>query len=389
MGPIFAMTRRRLGALVATAARLDAVGANLTVWAPGSAPIRVGARPSAAEVVFHDAEALDALEQGDHLALAEAYLGGRIDLGGDLSEVLKVTEVVEVDESRWQRLRLALDLLVRGRRRLNRNSVAFHYDRPPEFFLPWLERWRSYSHGFWTGPEDDPTAAQARKMQHAIDSLGLEPGMRVLDVGGGWGCFVECAGKQGIRVESITVSREQHRFVERLIREQGLPCRVEFVDFFGYRPAEPFDGAVFMGSLEHVGDYRRVARFLAAHLRPEARVYADFCAQRSVFRGGRFMKKWIWPGTVSYVDVASLVRELARAGFSVHELVDDTLSYAWTVRDWARRLETRRKDLAERSGEPAVRAFLLFLWGSYHFLATNRTQAYHLVAGRTARAPGR
>jgi cyclopropane-fatty-acyl-phospholipid synthase len=372
-------------ALEALAARLAQAGVRLVIEAPGGAPLRLGPPPAAATVRFRDAAALAPLARHDHLALAEAYLHGAIDVEGDLAEVLKVTDVLVLDESIWDRIRLSLGLLLLGRRAMNREAVAFHYDRPPAFFLPWLERWRSYSHGFWAGPDDDPSAAQARKMQHAIDALGLRPGDRVLDMGAGWGCFVEYAGRQGIHVHGITISREQHRFVEDLIRQQGLPCSVELVDFFAYRPAAPFAGAVFLGTLEHVVDYRYAARFLAAHLVPGGRVYADFCATREGFHGGRFLKKWIWPGSVTYVDVGSLVGALARAGFDVHELADDTLSYAWTVRDWALRFDAGAKDLAERFGEPSVRAFRLFLWASYHFLSRDRTQAYHLVAGLTPR----
>ena len=80
------------------------------------------------------------------------------------------------------------------------------------------------------------------------------------------------------------------------------------------------------------------------------------------------------------------MRELDAEGFDVHELVDDTLAYAWTVRDWARGLEAHREQIAERFGEVQVRAFLVFLWGSHHFLASHRTQAYHLVASREPRA---
>jgi cyclopropane fatty-acyl-phospholipid synthase-like methyltransferase len=82
------------------------------------------------------------------------------------------------------------------------------------------------------------------------------------------------------------------------------------------------------------------------------------------------------------VDLPALVAAFLDAGFNVRELADDTLSCACTVRDWARALEAVRGDLARRHGEAAVRAFLLYLWCSHHFLATNRTQAYHLVASR-------
>jgi cyclopropane-fatty-acyl-phospholipid synthase len=367
------------------AARLEQLGAQLAIETPGAPLRQVGVPPERARVRFLDSAALTPLLRGDHLALAEAYVHGRIDIEGDMAEVLKVTDVIALDESPWQRARLALGLALRGRLAMNRAAVGFHYDRPPEFFLPWFERWRSYSHGFWEGPDDDPSAAQARKMQHAIDALGVGAGDRVLDMGAGWGSFLEYAGRQGIHVHGITISREQHRYVEALIHAHRLPCSIEFADFFAYRPAQRFDGAVFLGTMEHVGDYAYAARFLARHLAPAGRVYADFCATREGFHVGRFLRTWIWPGAVTYVDLGRLVGEFSKAGLDVHELADDTLSYAWTVRDWASRLEREREGLAERFGEPTVRAFLLYLWGSYHFLANDRTQAYHLVAGRGPR----
>src|SRR5262249_17717359 len=204
-------------------------------------------------------------------------------------------------------------------------------------------------------------------------------------MGAGWGCFVEYAGRQGIRVEGITISREQHRFVSDLIARERLPCTITLVDFLEHRPAAPFDAAVFMGTLEHVPDVERVAEYLGRNLTTAGRVYADFCAQRTRFQVGAFLERYLWRGPVAYVDLARLVRVLVRARFNVHEVGEDTLSYAYTVRDWARALEVQRGPLAARFGEPAVRAFLLFLWASYHFLTTNRTQAYHLVAGRAPR----
>jgi len=376
----------RLDALIAALGR---TGARIALSLPDGTTRTTSDQPPRARVVFRDDAAVAALARGRHLLLAEAFLAARVDIEGDPYEVVKVTDVIDLEPSLLTRLRLALRLRLPNRTAYNAAAVAFHYDRPADFFLPWFERWRSYSHGFYAGPDDDPSAAQARKMQHAIDQLGLRPGMRVLDMGGGWGCFVEYAGRQGIRVEAITISRAQYRFVAELIAREHLPCSVTLVDFLTYRPAAPYDGAVFMGTLEHVPDYQRVAEFLERHLTADARVYADFCAQRTSFQVGAFLQKHLWPGPVAYVDLAALVRVLTRAGFTIHEIGDDTRSYAYTVRDWARGLETHHAALAARFGEPAVRTFLLFFWASHHFLMTDRTQAYHLVAGRQARSTGR
>jgi cyclopropane-fatty-acyl-phospholipid synthase len=373
--------RSALEALHAVAGELEAAGASLTVEAPGSGPLRLGRRPDAARVVFRTPAALALLARRDHLALAEAHLDGAIELEGDLLEILKVTEVIPPDPGWRERLAFGLRLWLRDRRRWQRESIAFHYDRPAEFFLPWLERWRSYSHGLYATPDEDPSAAQARKLQLAIDSLGVKAGERVLDMGCGWGAFVEYAGRQGIEVHGITISREQHRFVAGLVARERLPCRVELVDFLDFRPARRFAGAVFMGTFEHFQDYGHAARFLAAHLEPGGRVWADFCSERGAHRAGAFLARHVFPGSATYVDLPRLVRAFERAGLSLLALADDTPSYALTVRDWADALERVRGGLAARFGEPPVRAFRLFLRASQYYLERRKTLAYHLVGG--------
>lgn len=361
---------------------MEASGASLTVVAPDGEAIAIGGDPGRTRVALKTGGAVSALARGDHLALAEAYLGGDVDIDGDVRQALFVTD--HLDMGRRSRVREALNWAryVLDRRRLDQRSVAAHYDRPAEFFLAWLDPSRSYTHGFYAESSDALASAQRRKLQFAIDALGLAAGMDVLDVGCGWGSFLAYAGRQGIRVHGITLSRAQHEFVSELIRTEALPCTVTLVDFFDYRPPGALDGAVFMGSLEHIPDYRYVARFCAEHLRPTARVYADFVTTHVGRLAGAFLRKYIFPGVTGYVELGRLVTALTHAGFNVTELADDTLSAAWTVRDWALALQRCHKSLAERHGEVSVRAFLLYLWSSHHFLAGNRTQAYHLVAAR-------
>ncbi len=369
--------------LQALGRRIATAGGSLTVVLPDGAVLPIGTDPERTRVRFHTAGALTALLHGDHLALAEAYLRQEVDVDGDLRQALFVTN--ELDLGPPSRLRQALVWLrfLVTPRRLNRASIAHHYDRPPDFFLAWLDPSRSYTHGFYATRDDDLAHAQGRKLQFAIDALGLEPGMNALDIGCGWGSFLQFAGARGIRVHGITLSRDQHTFVSDLIRERHLPCTVECVDFLDYRPAQTFDGVVMMGSLEHLPDYRHLSGFLVRHLRPGGRVYADFVTSREGRLAGAFLRKYIFPGISGYVEVGRLLTTLNAAGFNVEELADDTLSCACTVRDWARALEREHASLAARHGELAVRAFLLYLWSSHHFLESNRTQAYHLVVGRT------
>jgi cyclopropane-fatty-acyl-phospholipid synthase len=370
---------------------MEASGASLTVVTPDGRAIAVGRDPSRTRVVLRTPEAAAALERGEQLAVAEAYVHGAIDVEGDFRQVLYVTD--HLDMGGVSKLREALTWLryVVDRRRFDSESVSAHYDRPADFFTAWLDPSRSYTHGFYDSEGDDVATAQRRKLQYAVDAVQARPGnaprepgrgMDVLDVGCGWGSFLEHAGRQGVRVHGLTLAREQHRYVTELIRAQQLPCTVTLVDFFDYQPPLAFDGAVFMGSLEHIPDYRYVARFLARHLKPDAPVYADFVTTRAGRLAGAFLRKYIFPGITGYVELGRLVTELHTAGFKVAEVADYTISDAWTFRDCAVALERCRAELAARHGEVTVRAFLLYLWSSHHFLATNRTQAYHLVATR-------
>jgi cyclopropane-fatty-acyl-phospholipid synthase len=372
-------------ALPAVLGELEAAGARLALVLPDGGRIVLGSAPPAAEVRLRSPRPLAALARRDALALAEAFLDEEVEVAGDLLEALKLAFLLELEPSAGRRLLQAARLRL-PRRRWNRASVAFHYDRPVEFFLPWLERWRSYSHGFYESAGDDAAEAQARKLEFALRALEPKPDHEVLDVGVGWGAFLEYAGLRGIRVHGLTLSAEQHRFVSELIRARRLPCRVSLVDFFDFRPERPLAGAVFMGSLEHLIDYPRVARFLARHLLPGARVYADFCAQRERFQVGAFLERHIWPGAARYVDLPALTAALLRAGLGVRELGEDTRSYGYTVRDWADALEREAEGLAQRFGARPVRAFRLFLRASQLFFEADRTQAYHLVAERPASA---
>jgi cyclopropane-fatty-acyl-phospholipid synthase len=368
--------RARVAALID---RLAERATHLSVRLPDGAELGVACPTT--RVVFRDPAAVEALLRADHLALAEAFLEQRIEVEGELREVIRITDELDMADEPlgalafWLRLRL-------DRRRYNRASIAFHYDRPPEFFLAWLGPARCYTHGFYAAPDDLLARAETRKLDYAIDALELREGSRVLDVGCGWGSFLEHAGARGIAVHGLTISREQHTYVSDRIRKRRLPCTVELVDFVDYRPERAFDAAVFMGSLEHLPGVRGVARFLARHLARDGRVYADFVTSQEGRLSGRFLRRYIFPGVSHYVDVPGLVRALERVGLRAGALEDDTESCAFTVRDWARRLEERRAELASAHGEAVVRAFLLYLWGSHHFLLTRRTQAFHFVARR-------
>ena len=171
-------------------ARLSSESIAFTLGVPGLETVAIGTGAPKAHVQFVSPTAAGVLESLDPLALAESFLRGDVDIAGDFGEIARLHSILGSRASLLDKVAFAIRMKVRDRVALNRESVAFHYDRPAEFFLPWFERWRSYSHGFYNSSEDRSDEAQARKFQYAIDSLGLRPGDHVLDVGGGWGSFL-------------------------------------------------------------------------------------------------------------------------------------------------------------------------------------------------------
>src|SRR5262249_37172265 len=175
-----------------TRRRLEDGGSEITLLTPGGVPSRIGHGPSRARVTLHDATLGPALARLDLLALAEAYVAGHIDVDGDLLEVIRVGDHARGTPAWLARLRLLARVRGPGAGRRRQRATTFHYDRPADFFLPWLDRrWRSYSHGFYEQAADTLEAAQERKLRFVVDALGLRAGTDVLDIGTGWGCFLD------------------------------------------------------------------------------------------------------------------------------------------------------------------------------------------------------
>src|SRR5262249_6396632 len=126
--------------------------------------------------------------------------------------------------------------LLRGSREHDRRSISAHYDRESEFFMTFMDkRHRCYTHGVFASDDEPLEDGMTRKMDLAIDALSVGPGDHVLEVGGGWGAFLEHAGRRGIKVTALTLSEESERFLNQLVDRENLPVRVVRQHFLGYQ----------------------------------------------------------------------------------------------------------------------------------------------------------
>jgi cyclopropane-fatty-acyl-phospholipid synthase len=338
-------------------------------------------------ITVRDERGARALAGLDQFGVAVGYLRGWLDVDGDLAAALKMRDFFrDFHPVAWV-TRFAPALL-RGGREHDRRSISAHYDEDSEFFLTFLdERHRCYTEGVFARDDEPLEDAMTRKMQYAVDALGLKPGDRVLEVGGGWGAFVEYAGRRGIDVTTLTLSKESERYLADLIARENLPARVVRQHLYAFRPQQRYDAIVNMGVTEHLPNYRRTLRTYRDALRPGGGVYLDALAMRTKHNVSTFMSRYIYPGQSSPLLLHEYLHEVARSDFELVSLADDRHNYYLTCQRWAQRLDAARDEVVRRWGEPLYRRFRLFLWGSAAGFDTGLVQAYRWVLKLPEHAP--
>jgi cyclopropane-fatty-acyl-phospholipid synthase len=342
-------------------------------------PVTFGGAEPAFTIVVNDRHGLAALSTLDTTATGEAYLAGSIDVEGDVTRLLAMRGVFSDRHPLRFAYRFVRPLLF-GQVASDKRSIAHHYDEDPDFFLLFLDkRHRAYSQGVFARDDEPLEDAITRKLDFALDAIGARPGMRVLDVGGGWGAFTEYAGQRGLHVTSLTISAQSERFIRQLIDAQGLPCEVRREHLFEHRPAEPYDALVNLGVTEHLPDYPgTLARYLAL-LQPGARAYLDASAARIKHAVSDFFERHLYPGNGSQLVLHDYLTALARTPFELEAVHNDRHSYGLTARGWAQNLDRHREEIEARWGRAHYRKFQLYLWGCVDGFARDMIQAYRLV----------
>src|SRR5215475_1965058 len=328
-----------------------------------------------------DERGAKALASLDQFQVAVAYLQGWLDVEGDLATALKERKFFrDIHPIAW--ISSFAPALLRGQREHDRRSMAHHYDEESEFFLTFLDtRHRCYTEGVFAYDDEPLEDAMTRKMDLAIEALGVGPGDHVLEVGGGWGAFAEYAAKKGIEVTTLTLARESERYLSELFEREGISATARVVreHIFSYTSPRKYDAIVNMGVTEHLPDYRTTLRKYAELVKPGGSVYLDALAMRRKFQLSTFMSRYVYPGGQSPLLLHQYLREVAASPFELIRLEDDRHNYYLTCLRWAQRLDAARDTVVERWGESIYRRFRLFLWGSAASFDVGLVQAYRWV----------
>lgn len=213
-------------------------------------------------VTFHDNKTLRKLIMNAEAYTGEVYMDGGMTIDNDdLRQFLAALlgNLGQDYQTGWQ---AALSNIRRAKRRftmMNRigiaqRNVAHHYDLSGDLYDLFLDTDKQYSCAYFRTPEDSLEQAQTQKKHHIGKKLCIEPGMKVLDIGCGWGGMgLTLARDFGAQVIGVTLSEEQHKIATARAAAEGLSDRVEF-RLQDYREVpEKFDRIVSVGMFEHVG----------------------------------------------------------------------------------------------------------------------------------------
>jgi cyclopropane-fatty-acyl-phospholipid synthase len=213
------------------------------------------------DIQVHNPEFYPRVIAGGSLALGESYMDGWWDCDA-LDQFFERILAARLDKKARKSIALLGAALKARLTRIHGRSRAFevgrwHYDIGNDLFELMLDRRMNYSCAYWQ-EADTLDKAQEAKLELTCRKLGLEPGMRVLDIGCGWGGFaIYAAEKYGVEVTGVTVSKEQVKLAQK--RCAALPVYFELKDYRDLHGT--FDRIVSIGMFEHVG-YTRYRTYM-------------------------------------------------------------------------------------------------------------------------------
>ena len=274
------------------------------------------------------------------------------------------------------------------------HAVSHHYDVSNEFYRLILGESMTYSCAYWPREGMSLDDAQEAKYGLIATKLGLEPGMRLLDVGCGWGGMaIHAARHHGVNVLGITVSSAQADLAAKRVAEAGVADRVE-IRLQDYREVRdsPFDAISSIGMFEHVGLSQLGRYFGQLHslLRPEGRILNHAISRpagrQSGFDKDSFIARYVFPDGELH-EVGAVVTSMQEHGLEVRDVQSLREHYALTLRRWVTNLETGWDEAVRLIGPARARVWLLYMAGSAVNFEENRISV-HQVLGVKASAGG-
>jgi cyclopropane-fatty-acyl-phospholipid synthase len=338
-------------------------------------------------VILKNKRGVRALGSLDEGRFADAYLAGDIDIDGDMLRPFELRGSLgdfHLFVTAW---RFAQPLLF-GQIHTNRSAIASHYDIDPAFFLSFLDRTTPcYTQGVYEHEDEGLDTATLRKFDYCFRKLKLKPGDHILEIGPGWGAWLEYAASRGVKCTGITISQASADYLNGRAKELGQDWEIVFSDLLAYRTERKYDAVVIMGVIEHLPQYDHVLQKFMTFLKPGGNVFLDGSACTKKYELSSFMAKYIYPGNHSFLVLHDFLESLSRTPLRVVEMHNDRYSYFLTFRQWARNFDSNREFVIRRFGDFNYRRFRLYLWGAAYEFLSRSLDCYRMIIHHPGKDP--
>ncbi|MCF8063532.1 MAG: cyclopropane fatty acyl phospholipid synthase, partial [Deltaproteobacteria bacterium] len=271
-------------------------------------------------------------------------------------------------------------LMARARNAQNRSRAyeigRHHYDIGNRLFSLMLDPWFNYSCGFWENAETLDEAQEA-KLELICRKTGMQPGMKVLDIGCGWGGFAKYAATRcGAAVHGITVSQEQVKFARAFCK--GLDVRIDLQDYRDLR--ETYDRIISIGMFEHVGqkNYRHFMKVVRRCLKDDGLfLLHTIGGNTSVYATDPWIKKYIFPN--SMLPSARQITASAEGLFVLEDWHSFGQDYDPTLMAWHRNFAESWPELSVTYDERFYRMWTYYLLSCAGSFRARRNQLWQIV----------
>ena len=335
-------------------------------------------------IVFRDRGALLSAVLGPELGFGDGFSTGRIEIEGDLVDVLARCYRSMDRAGTVAAKRSALGRLPKPRPNSttgSRRHIQHHYDLGNDFYRLWLDEEMIYTCAYYDTPDATLEQAQRAKLDHVCRKLMLRPGQHVIEAGCGWGSLaIHMAREYGVKVRAFNISREQIAYArERALRE-GMDGQVEFV-LDDYRNIEGnCDAFVSVGMLEHVGvqNYHALGAVIARTLKSNGLALIHSVGRNRPTPVNAWLEQRIFPGSYP-PSLREMMAIFEPFNFSIIDVENLRLHYARTLREWLTRFDRAADTVRALYDEEFVRAWRLYLAGCSAAFFANSTQLFQVV----------
>lgn len=343
-------------------------------------------QPARFTITLSDPKALYALVTNPNLAFGDLYSAGRLDVEGDLPELMvAIYQAIHQARQKWPRW---LEALWRNHAPRStglteaRDNIHHHYDLGNDFYRLWLDQAEmQYTCAYYERPELSLEQAQLAKMEHVCRKLRLKPGMTVVEAGCGWGGLARyMARNHGVTVHAYNISREQIAYAREQARQQGLESQIEYIEDDYRNIRGQYDAFVSVGMLEHVGkeNYLALSELIKRSLRPNGMALLHSIGRNTPMLMNAWIEKRIFPGAYP-PSIGEIMTLCEHSSFSVLDVENLRLHYAHTLSAWLERFNVAEADISDMYDEHFTRAWRMYLAGSIAAFRAGSLQLFQVV----------